>query len=96
MDDPAGDLAGGAAGVDGHPECGGGQVGPLPGIDGPADHPTGVGVEDHAAVELALPSGVLGDVGDPQLIRAVAAEVAFDQVGDRDRGRYALGPAAQR
>jgi hypothetical protein len=40
--------------------------------------------------------GVLGDVGDPQLIRAVAAEVAFDQVGDRDRGRYALGPAAQR
>lgn len=37
-------------------------------------------VEDHVAVELALAGGVLGDVGDPELVWAVAPEVPFDQV----------------
>jgi hypothetical protein len=35
----------------------------------------------HRAGELALAGRVLGDVGDPQLVRPGAAEVALDQVG---------------
>lgn len=40
-------------------------------------------MEHDAAVKLALTGRVFGDIGDPQLVRAVPAEVAFDQVGDR-------------
>jgi hypothetical protein len=40
--------------------------------------------------------GVLGEVGYPQLVRAVAAEVAADQVGDRDQPPGPLAPRAGR
>ena len=40
------------------------------GVDGVADDPVGAGVLDRAEVELALGGGVLGDVGQPQLVRA--------------------------
>ncbi len=36
--------------------------------------PAGERVEHHGAVELALPGGVLSDVGDPQLIRSGSGE----------------------
>jgi hypothetical protein len=53
---------------DGHAQRVGGQINLLAGIDGPADDPAGVRVDDDAAVDLALPGGMLGDVGDPQLV----------------------------
>ena len=40
------------------------------GVDRPADHAAGEGVEHDRAVDLALAGGVLGDVGHPQLVRA--------------------------
>jgi hypothetical protein len=49
-------------------------------IDQP-DHPPGRAVQDHRAVELALAGGMLGDIGDPQLVRPAAGEGAVDQVG---------------
>jgi len=49
-------------------------------IDGPADHLAAEGVEHDAAVDLALPGRVLGDVGEPQDVRTVDGEVALDQV----------------
>ena len=61
VDDSARKLIGDRTGLDDHPECRGGQVGALPGIDGPPDHAAGVGVEHAAAVELPLTGGVLGD-----------------------------------
>jgi hypothetical protein len=42
-----------------------------------------VHVEHDRAVELALAGGVLGDVGDPQLVRSMPGEVAVDQVGGK-------------
>jgi hypothetical protein len=39
---------------------------------------------------------VLGDVGDPEPVRAVCGELALDQVGDSFLGRHAFRPAAQR
>src|SRR6266576_1621535 len=83
----------GAAGVDGHAERAGGQPGPLGGVDRPADDPPRPGIQDYAAVHLAFAGGVLGDVGDPQLVRAGAAEVTADQVG---RGGQLLGPLTVR
>jgi hypothetical protein len=71
----------GAAVGDGHAERVGGQGRGLGGVDGPAHDSTGVHVEHDRAVELALPGGVLGDVGDPQLVRFMPGEVAVDEVG---------------
>lgn len=48
--------------------------------DGPAHDAAGVGVEHGAAVDLALSGGVLGDVGDPELVRPGAGELALDAV----------------
>ena len=43
-----------------------------------------MGVEHDGAVDLALDGGVLGDVGDPQLIGRRAGETPIDQIhGDR-------------
>ena len=49
-------------------------------VDGPTDHPAAEGVEDTAAVDLALPGRVLGDVGEPQDVGPVDSEIALDQV----------------
>jgi hypothetical protein len=49
-------------------------------IDGPADNPAAEGVENHAAVDLALARRVLGDVGEPQRVGAVDGKIALDQV----------------
>ena len=49
-------------------------------VDGPADDPTAVDVEDHAAVDLSFPRRVLCDVGEPQDVGSVDGEVALDQV----------------
>jgi hypothetical protein len=57
VNDPARQLAGGAAGVDGHAQRGSSQIGALPGIDGPTDHPARVGIQHHTAVDLAFAGG---------------------------------------
>jgi hypothetical protein len=55
------------------------------------------GVEHDAAVDLALPCRVLGDVGHPQLIEPVASELAPDEVQRGDlRQACALGQTARR
>src|SRR3954468_5670408 len=65
VDDAADD---GAATVDGHAQCVDDQVDSLAGIDGPADDPARIGVQDHAAVKLALAGGVFG-VGSDDAVR---------------------------
>ncbi len=87
----------GQACLDGHPErrvdhrCRG------PAVQGPAHHPAGPGVEHHAAVQLPLSGGVLGDVGHPQLIGPVAGEEALNEVfGGRSMGGAGLGLAPGR
>jgi hypothetical protein len=75
--------------VDGHAEGVGDQRGGLVAVDGPADHPTGEHIQDHTAVHLAFPGGVLGDVGDPQLVGGRPVEAALDQVGGGRHGGLA-------
>jgi hypothetical protein len=49
-------------------------------IDGPTDHLARVQIEHHAAVELPFAGRMLGDVGQPQLVRTSGDELALDQV----------------
>jgi hypothetical protein len=49
-------------------------------VDRPADHVAGERVRDDAAVDLALAGRVLGDVGHPQLVGAVAPERAAHEI----------------
>jgi len=57
-----------------------GELGGHPLGHGVADDPSAAGVLDRAEVELALAGGVLGDVGQPQLVELVGAEGPFDEV----------------
>jgi hypothetical protein len=50
------------------------------GVHRVADDPVAASVLDSAEVELALPGGVLGDVGQPQLVELLSTELAGDQV----------------
>jgi hypothetical protein len=73
--------------VDGHAEGACDQWGGLVAVDRPAHHPAGEHVQHHTAVHLALPGGMLGDVGHPQLVWGGPVEAALDQVsGGRDGG----------
>ena len=46
-----------------------------------------------AEVELALAGGMFGDVGEPELVRAVDGELAIDEVVVGVRGGVADGAA---
>jgi hypothetical protein len=70
----------------GHAERVGHQDRRLRAFDRPADDEPREGVEDDAAVDLALPCRVLGDVGHPQLVGPVAAKDAADEVQVGDLG----------
>ena len=48
--------------------------------DRPAHDPSGPGVHYRAAVVPAISGAVLGDVGEPQPVRAVGMKLAFDQI----------------
>jgi hypothetical protein len=74
------DGAGGLATCDGGAQRGGGELGGHAFVDGVADDPVGEQVLDRAAVELALGGGVLGDVGQPDLIGTLGGEVPAHQV----------------
>ncbi len=70
----------GAAAARGHAERVEHQSRGLRAVDGPADDEPAEGVQHDAAVDLALPRGVLGDVGHPQLIGALAREGAAHEI----------------
>ena len=66
--------------VDRHTERGGDQGGGGRRVDGPADHSSAEHVEYHRAVDLAFAGAVLGDIGDPQLVRFFAGKVTVDEI----------------
>jgi hypothetical protein len=70
----------GLATFDGHAERGVDHRRRRPAVQRPAHHPTGPGVENHAAVQLSLSGRVLGDVGHPQLVRALPSELPLHEV----------------
>src|SRR5665213_2721868 len=49
-------------------------------VDGPTDHLAREEIKHDAAIDLALPSRVLGDVGQPQLVGTGGGELTLDQV----------------
>lgn len=49
-------------------------------VDRPASHPTREDVKDGEAIDLALSGRVLGDVGEPELVRGWPVEVPPKQV----------------
>jgi hypothetical protein len=53
----------------------------------PAHHAPGEDVDDEAEEHDALPAAQVGEVGDPQLIGALGAEVALDEIGRPVRRR---------
>ena len=69
----------GLAGLDGHSQRRVDHGRRRSTIERPSHHPTEPGVEHHAAVQLSLAGGVLGDVGHPQLVGTLAAEVPLHQ-----------------
>ncbi len=75
------DVAGDVTAVGGSVvERGDGEAGLHPSVDGVADDPVREQVLDGAPVELALGDAVLGDVGEPDLVRDLRGEVSTDQV----------------
>ena len=50
------------------------------GVERPPNHRPGVGIEHHAAVDLALSRRVLGDVRLPELVGGIARVLALDQI----------------
>ena len=77
-------VAVGAAPARCHPERVEHQGRGLGRVDRPADDEPGERVEDDAVVDLALPGGVLGDVGHPQLVRRVTRELTADEIQRRE------------
>ncbi len=59
---------------------GDGELGGHPGVEGVPDDLVAGAVLDRAQVELALPGGVLGDVGEPLAVEPVGGEVTPEQV----------------
>jgi hypothetical protein len=76
--------------VDGHAEGVGDQRGGLVAVDRPAHHPTREHIQDDAAVHLAFPGGMLGDIGHPQLVRCRPVEAALNQIGGGGHGGLSL------
>ena len=66
-----------------HAQCVCDQAGGLRGVDRPPDDHPGERVEHDSAVQLAFPGGVFGDVGHPQLVRALAPEDAPNKIQRR-------------
>src|SRR5665647_1845701 len=84
------------AGPDAHLQGVQREVGAQRGGQLPADHPPGEHVDHERGVDPSGERAAVGDVSDPQLVRAAGGEVAVDQVGPgvrpgpRDRRARAL------
>src|SRR3984893_15543391 len=74
---------------DGHPQSCQRQGGPQMSRHRPADDPAAVQVHDGGQIELALIGLDVGDVGEPDPVRRIGAEVPIQQVR-RDRKIVAL------
>jgi hypothetical protein len=61
----------------------------------PADHHAAVGVDDHRQVQPAGPGAHVGDVGDPQRVRAAGDKATIDQIGGRRPKWIGLGGASE-
>jgi len=86
--------ANGFAAQPGHVQGVGDQLGAQMIGDRPAHHAAGEDIEDDRGVDPALTGAVLGDVGDPQPVRALGDEAAVDQVRPgRSRGPGPAPPA---
>jgi hypothetical protein len=73
-------VLGGSAPPERHLEGIDDELGPDVIGDRPADDASAEGVEDDGDVDLAGVGGVLGDVGDPQLVGLVDGELAVHQI----------------
>ena len=71
---------GGVALGDGHVQGVQDQFGAQVGSHGPAHDPPREGIQDHGDVEPAFVGGLLGDVGDPELVRRRWGEGALHQI----------------
>ena len=66
---------------------------------GPTDHAAAPGVDNDGQVQPASPSGDVGDIGHPQAVRPLGAEIALHQIRRRPgirlaaRGAWAFPPA---
>lgn len=49
-------------------------------VDGPADNTPRECIEHHATEQMTFPRAVLSDVGDPELVRTWAFELALDEI----------------
>src|SRR3954453_11386531 len=81
VNQPAEVSTGAPAGPDAHLQGIEGQVGAQRLRQLPADHTAGVDVDDEGGVDPAGEGAAVGDVGNPQLVRASCGERSVDQVG---------------
>ena len=93
MDELAGVVSVAGPGPQAHLEGVEGQIGAQAGGDLPAHDAAGEHVEDEGDVDPAGEGAHIGDIGDPQLVRRVGAELALDQVGAQVRPVAGLGGA---
>jgi hypothetical protein len=85
----------GSAAGDGHLERVDDKLGAQVVGDRPADDPAAVAVHHRGQIQPALPGAQIGDVSDPQPVRASGLKVALDEVGRRsDAGHADRGLAA--
>src|SRR5438445_727372 len=80
---------------DGHIQRGQDELSPEMGFHRPADHASAPDIEDDGEIEEAGPGRHVGDVRDPQLIRARAGELAVDEIRRRP-GRLVAHRRAER
>ena len=84
----------GFAAQPGHVQSIGDQLGAQMIGDRPAHHPAGEHIEDDRGIHPALTRAVLGDVGDPEPVRALGTKLTVDQIRPRRRCRPGPAPAA--
>lgn len=89
VDDSAGT---GPTGPDGHVQGVHDQGGVLLGVDGPADDLAAAGIQHRRAVDLALASGMLGDVRDPPFVQRQTMELPIDEIVCAHHAAKALDP----
>lgn len=66
--------------ADGHINGIGDQLACLIGVNRPPNNPSGMSIKNCGAVNLAFSSGMLGDIGNPELIGAGSTKVTIDEV----------------
>lgn len=85
MQDAAGQVVASAGG--GHLDRGDHEACFHPLVDGPADDPVRPQILDRAEVDLAFVAAMLGQVDDPDLVRAISGELAPYEIIVRCRRR---------